>query len=157
MPDLNNDGIITKDEIMQELQLYYSKEVMCKVLARKADVNEVYDKKTIDKKLAELSLGGGGGGSIILDDYYTKDEVKNILNTIEITDVTLEIPVTQDNQRQFDIPATVSDKSAHVLIFNTTVRKDYTITEGNKLNTNFDVPSNGKLTLIVFSVSIAIQ
>ena len=58
--------------------------------------------------------------------------------------------VSTDKQRQFTIPD-INSPIATFLIFNTTVRNDYSI-NGTTLDTLFDVPLGSQLTLIVISL-----
>ena len=151
MPDLNNDGIITAGEILPEIQTYYSKENM-QVIVDNITSMIVENQNIINEKIDDIIalISSGGDVNVSFKNFVTKDQlskdlellrydIQEIINNLTVETEYITLTVTDDDQTEFEVPDYVKDSKGTVLIFNTTVRTDYSLI-GNTLITIFPVP-----------------
>ena len=140
-------NIVKAENVQKEIPGYYSKPDLDMVLGKYFQNIE----QTIETKLNKIVEDMiSNGGTINLGNYYTKDEVKTVIQSMKPQSTTYSLTVATDKQTQFNIPD-INAPIATFLIYNTTVRNDYTI-NGTTLNTLFEVPLGAQLTLVVISL-----
>jgi hypothetical protein len=139
--------IIKAEDIKKEIPIYYSKKDLDEILGNYMSNVD----KTIDTKLNKLLEDMiNNGGTISMTNYYTKDQVQDIIKSMKPQTTIHTLNVATDKQTVFSIP-NINAPIATFLIFNTTVRTDYTIT-GSTLTTLFDVPLGSQLSLVVVNL-----
>lgn len=104
----NKSDVYTKDEVDSlvgnvtvDLSDYYSKTETNTLLSSYAKTNNVYDKATVDQKIADVATSG----QVDLSNYYNKQEVDSLIEGIDIPEIP-EIPEipTKTSQLENDVP-----------------------------------------------------
>ena len=104
----NKSDVYTKDEVDSlvdnvtvDLSDYYSKTETNTLLSSYAKTNNVYDKATVDQKIADVTTSG----QVDLSNYYNKQEVDSLIEGIDIPEIP-EIPEvpTKVSQLENDVP-----------------------------------------------------